>query len=234
MTIKTLFDVAKVERGDGKWTHSEQRDSLACGRIMHTADVCNVEPRTPTNQPTAGGYNIVPFAQMGEQEFAVRCVPADAEAALVTAMDQAAEYFVAGNFWRGDVPDWAGADEGVYLAHSDIATVAASDNVVASIVTALADAYERHPELIAGALVHLGLAASFSLPVGFVDAHPHVTFVESAGYPPNGIAVTGSVSVRLGTIESHVSIDQAINRQYVTGNRLAAVSFDPCLAVVVA
>lgn len=234
MTIKSLFNVATVKRGDGKWTHGYEVDALSCGRLMSTADICNVEPQTPTNEPAGTGFKIVPFAQIGEQEFNVRCAPADAESALVKTMDQAAEYFVAGNFWRGDVPNWRGADEGVYLAHAEVQTVAAEATVTASIVAALAQAYENHPELISGALVHLGLSASYSLPVGFDAAHANVTFVESAGYPLDGIAVTGAVGVRLGTIESHTTIDQTINRQYISGARLAAVEFDPCLAVVVA
>jgi hypothetical protein len=231
MIIESLFDVATVLTGDGRWTNTYEADALSCGRVHGAVDVCNVTPRTATNTPSDTGYKVVPFVQTGDQEFATRCAPADAEKALTDAMDAASEFFVAKNFWHGDVPDWAGAPEGLFLMDAGVATVAvaAGTSVPAKIAAALGAAYARHPDL--NPVVHLGLAASYALPPGFAADRPRVTFVENAAYPADGVAVTGPVLVRLGSVEVVKTVNTAVNRQYVSGTRLAAVEFDPCLAV---
>jgi hypothetical protein len=234
MTLRALLDVATVIDGDGNWTKANgyEFDDLACGRTHGTADVCNPPTITVTDQPAATGFKAAPFVHHAQQEFGVRCAHEDAEAALTQAMRDAAEYIIGRQFWSGDVEDWVGATEGVYLEHADVETVAAATNVPASIAAALTAAYAAHPELTP--TVHLGLTASYALPPGFTSEHPRVTFVEGIGYPADGIAVTGPVTVHLGTIETISATSHNVNRLYISGTRLAAVEFGPCSAVRVA
>lgn len=234
MTLRALLDVATVLTGDGDWTKANGRefDDLACGRVYGTADVCNPPQIDVTDQPAGTGFRSAPFVIHAEQEFGTRCEPADAEAALTEAMEGMAEYVVARQLWLGDVEDWVGVDDGVYFEHADVPTVSPGANVPATIAKALAAAYLAHPEM--KAVVHLGLAASYSLPPGFTDDHPSVTFVEGIGYPVDGVAVTGPLTVRLGSIETLAAVAQDRNRRYVSGTRLAAVEFGPCTAVRVA
>lgn len=234
MTVRSLLDVATVINGDGDWTkaNGKEFDDLACGRTHDTADVCSPPAVEVTNAPAGTGFKAVPFVHYAQQEFGVRCAPADAEAALTQSMLDAAEYVVGKQFWTGDTADWAGADEGVYLMHADVETVTAAASVPASIAKAVRAALVAHPEL--NPVVHLGLGASYSLPPGWADDHPALTIVENAGYPLDGIAVTGPVVVRLGTVETISMTSTDVNRSYVSGTRLMAVQFGPCSAVRVA
>lgn len=224
-----LLNVATVLNGDGNWTAGYEVDAMSCGRVIQGTDICKPITDTPTE---AGlGYRIRPFGIEGHQKFSVRCDPEDAESEMSTALADASEYVVAKNFWSGDIADWDGADEGMFLADAGIQTVAAGADANASIAAALQKAYDMHPEI--DPIVHMGLSVAFSLPASKAD-DLNIKWVVSPGYPPNGIAVTGPIIVRLGTIETLTSYEESVNRKYIQGTRIAAVEFDPCLAVVVA
>lgn len=230
--MKTFLDAATVTTGDGKWMSGTESDHLDCGReYAVSGNIC--QSATPPDPSEYGGlYNVRPFVVESKQKFPVRCAPEDAEAALRTDMADSTEYFVARNFWLGDATDWDGATEGLFLADADIATVAVSATFEASIGAALAAAYANHPGI--SPILHLGLTAALSLAPNYFTDNTKMQVAVSPGYPPNGIAVTGPVSVSLGDIEARRLIDQSVNREHVYGSRFAAFDFDPCLAVVVA
>jgi hypothetical protein len=224
---------ATVLVGDGHWTNSYEIDALSCGRTIRAVDIC--QPGDASVLDRAGfGYKIVPFAVVGEQVLGVRCSPEESKTAMDTAMADASEYVVAGQFWTGDVTDWAGVDEGMFLEHADIVTVSAGANTGASVTKALIKAYQLHPEITP--MVHMGIGAAASFADNFLTSHAgdDIKWVISPGYPDNGIAVTGPVVVHLGSVETIVATDQSINKKFLSGTRLASVEFDPCLAVRVA
>lgn len=226
-----LLKAATVLVGDGQWTNTYEVDALSCGRSIRGADICS--PAEPPENGRAGtGFKVVPFAVVGEQELGVRCGPAEALSAMNDAMANASEYVVAKQFWDGDIDDWAGVDEGMFLEHADVETVTAGTSVGASIAAAVAKAYENHPEI--QPIVHLGIGAAMGLADNFFTKESNLEFVVSPGYPASGIAVTGQVLVHLGSVETVEMVDQKINKRYLSGTRLAAVEFDPCLAVRVA
>jgi hypothetical protein len=235
MTLQGLLDVATVIDGDGDWTKSQggyEFRELACGRTHGTADICAAPPIEVTNESAVTIFKAVPFVHHAEQEFNIQCEPAEAVSALTQAMKDAAEYVVTRQFWSGDASDWTGTGEGIFLTAPGIATAAAGADVPASIAAALAGAYAAQPDL--RPVVHLGLGASFALPPGFTDDHPSVTYVEGIGYPADGIAVSGPITVHLGTVETIAMTSTDINRRYISGTRLLAVEFGPCSAVRVA
>jgi hypothetical protein len=225
-----LLEAATVLEGDGTWTAGYEVDALSCGRVLEPYDTCT--PGTPDVEDSGTGFKIDPWAIVGGQKFGVRCEPKNAREALAVAMADSSEYFTAKNFWNGDVPDWVGVGEGMYLEDSGIATVAAGADTKASIAAALGTAYAAHPDIIP--IVHLGLGAALSITDLYSLDALGFKYVVSPGYPTDGIAVTGPIVVRLGSVEILKSHDEKINRSYVSGTRLVAVEFDPCLAVRVA
>ncbi len=232
--MKTLLEIATLSDGGGDWTKANGYgfDDLSCGRTHGACDICATPPIQVTNVPAATGWKAVPFVHHAEQEFSTRCEPADAESALTQSMLDATEYIVTRQLWFGDADDWTGSVEDVYLTSPSVSTAVAGANTPASIAAALAAAYAQTPDL--KPVVHLGLAASWSLPPGFAAEHPTVQFVEGIGYPATGIAVTGPVTVHLGTVETISMTSTDINRRYISGTRLLAVEFGPCSAVRIA
>lgn len=230
MTIRTLLDVATVIEDDASFTKGTgyEFDDLGQGREFGVADICSPPDLQPTDTPAGTGFKSVPFAQWATQEFGVRCAPEDADVALTLAMQNSAEHFLTHQLWYGDVEDWSGFDENVYLTSPEVVTIAAAANVPASIAAALSAAYAEHPDL--RPVVHLGLAASFALPVGWADEHG-LTVVQGSGYPPGGIAVTGSLIVHLGAVETLPAVNTSVNRKYVSSTRLMSIEFAPSSAV---
>lgn len=229
--MKTLFEVADVIRGDGKWMRGYEADPGVVGRTYNVnGRVC--DPTTTPNPSGAHGLaDYDPFVVETKQKFSTLCEPDAADKSTTDDLDAATEYLVGKQFWTGAAEDWDGS---AFLDHADVSTVAAGADTVASIAAALQKAYDDAPSLFGEAVVHLGVTASLSLPSGFAEDHPNVTFVENAGYPTSGIAVTGAVKVYLGDVQTIGLVDQATNDVLSYASRFATVEFDPRLAVRVA
>lgn len=224
-----LLDAATVIRGDGTWTHGYEVDALSCGRIIQGTDLCT--PITILDLSVTGtGYKVVPFGIEGHQNFRVVCAPEDADEALTEAMDAASDFVIAKNLWFGYIPDWPGVTEGMFLTSGSIATAATGTSTARTIADVLGAAFALHPDL--EPILHLGLSAAADLQDNFLLSAADMPVVVSPAYPPLGVAVTGPIIVRLGSIETLTRIDESINREYIQGTRLAAFEFDPCLAVV--
>ena len=224
-----LLEVATVLEGDGHWTIGYEIDALACGRVIEAYDICT--PGTPAVSDSAVGFKVDPFALVGAQKFGTRCEPSDAADALTRALADSTEKLVANNFWNGDVTDWVGNPGDMYLTSPSIFTVSAGSDTLASIAAALIAASDNHPEI--DPILHLGVGAALSIPNWETFEALGIEYSISLGYPSDGIAVTGPVLVRLGSIETLERHDERNNRNFVSATRLAAVEFDPCLAVVV-
>lgn len=230
MTYGLLTEgAATVLVGDGNWTSGYEIDALACGRNIGATDLCKpVDPPEPDEE--GSGYRVVPFGIEGHQKWSVICAPSDNESAMTEAITVASEFIVANTFWSGAIADWKGDEEGLFLEHPDIHTIAPEEKIGRSIASALKEAYTRHPEI--QPTVHLGLGSAVDFASDFfVAEESHVKFIVSPGYPMDAVAVTGPVVVRLGSVETLKSYDHRVNREYVQATRIAAVEFDPCLAV---
>ena len=232
--MRNLLDVATVQYGDGSWTAGYEVDGLSCGRSIETVDVCaGAATWDPSGDPAGTGFGIFPFAILGHQKFGERCAPAEAEAAFRKAMDDASEHTVAHNFWYGDTPDWdtppGGQMNDMFLMDDDIDTVVEGASTADTIAAVLSQAFTNHPEL--DPIIHLGIKAAMDMTSSLFTDNFDAEFVVSTGYPIDGVAVTGPILVHLGSIEILTSHDTSVNRRYLDGTRLAAVEFDPCLAV---
>jgi hypothetical protein len=218
-----LLDVATVLKSDGNWTAGYSVDALACGRLIDTVDIC-----TPAEPPEVSealiGYKIEPFVIYGRQKFGVMCAPDDMEAEIKDALENATEHEVARVFWEGGITGW---DGNLYLESSEVHNVTVPTDPKDALATMLKEAYDRHPDI--QPLIHLGILSGLQV-AGDLEKL-EVDYCISPGYPKNGMAVTGPVVVHLGTIQATKSHDTSVNRFYVEANRLAAVEFDPCLAV---
>ena len=229
--MKTLFEAATVKTGDGKWLSGREADPGVEGRTYSVnGRICD-----PTTTPNPSGsrqnVNVEPFVIETKQKFSTFCEPADADKSAAADLTDASEYLVGKQLWNGDADDWDGT---AYLTHASVTTVPAGTDTVASIAAALQQAYDDTPSLVGKAVVHLGVTASLSLPPNFEDDHPNVTLVENAGYPTDGVAVTGPLTVYLANTQTIGLTVQGTNDVLSYVNRFAAVEFDPRLAVVVA
>lgn len=229
-----LLDAATVLYGDGHWTIGYEVDALACGRNVEGSGICDPLPLSEDDVDDAGtGYKVEPFAVVGWQRFGTRCQPADAEFALTQAVVDATEYVIGHNLWFGDIPDWKGATEGMFLADSAITTQTVTGDVEADIAAVMKKAFDDHPEL--DPVLHLGLGSA--LAINSFDNLGRIGIDEvviNPAYPVDAIAVTGPILLRIGTVETQtglVAVPRS-NRTYISGTRIVAFEFDPCLAVV--
>jgi hypothetical protein len=229
-----LLDAATVLYGDGQWTIGYEVDALACGRNVEGSGICDPIPLSEDDLDDSGtGYKIEPFAVVGYQRFGSRCAPDDAEEALTQAIVDATEYTIGRNFWFGDVTNWAGADEGMFLADAGIATETVTGSVNTDIAAVVKKGFDRHPEL--DPVLHLGVGAALAIPnYDNLERIGIDQIVVNPAYPVDAIAVTGPILLRLGSVETqpgYVAVPRT-NRIYISGTRIVAFEFDPCLAVV--
>lgn len=228
-----LLDAATVLYGDGQWTIGYEVDALACGRNVEGSGICDALPLSEDDLGDSGtGFKVEPFAVVGYQRFGAKCQPKDAEEALTQAIIDATEYVVAKNFWFGDIASWDGSTEKMFLTDAGIATQAVTGNLEADIAAVVKKGFDNHPEL--EPILHLGLSAA--LRINDFDNLERVGIeqvVVSPAYPVDAIAVTGPILVRVGSVETMtglVAVPRS-NRTYISGTRIVAFEFDPCLAV---
>ena len=228
-----LIEVATVLHGDGTWASGYDAEALACGFSVDVVDPCDpgrtsVSTVTPPDGEM-GGWTIPSFAIVSEMIRANRCVaPEDRDRAQV-ALVNATERAVGMAFW-GD-PGMASL-----VTLDDGASVAPGTSVEASLVALLDNFYSTsalyHP------IVHMGLANAFALQELLTEDMRALRTGErvciSVGYPVDGLAVTGPITIHLGSIETMVNYDASHNRTSFEATRLGSIEFDPCAAARIA
>lgn len=221
-----FFETFTVEEEDGNWTSGPYTiDTLSGGVVLRTADVCS--PPAEAEVPDFPmGLSVVPFAIVADTMVPPRCAPSDVEAFIKKAIKDSAEWTVSDALWNGT----AETSGDMYLKHPDVEVIARTGDPYKIVGAALQKAYEKTPWL--RPVVHLGWQSAMSLQLGLNSLN--IPFVIPNGYPADAIAVTGPVKIKLGSIKTESAMDTKLNRQYFESTRMAAVEFEPSVAVRVA
>lgn len=229
--MQGLLDIATVIRGDGDWTAGAVSDHWACDRLTAAVGICAPGDLPDLGEENSGGNRIEPFAMYAAQKFGYRCGPKDFEPRLEKAFDASAEYLLSKVLWEGPagvIGDWDGE---VYLTHPDVTVVDLAPEVAgddkAALAALLQAAHDAHPD-IAEPVVHLGWLTAMKLATTLKDMG--IDYVVGPGYPNLGLAVTGPIVIRLGSIDVTNQQMVATNRFVVEATRLASIDFDMCLA----
>ena len=218
-----FLETFNVIEGDGQWTNGSQPiDTLSQGVNIDTYDICN--PATPSDPPEFQiGEDISPFAVKAYMEVPTRCSPADIEMYVGAAMAEAVEYTVTKSLWNGA----NGNTSNIFMKSTEVTELARGTDMFATLGTVLHTAYDRTPFI--KPVIHLGFQSAMMLQLGLQNLG--IPFVVAPGYPQDAVAVTGTVTVRLGTIEITKSVNQSNNRMQIEATRLARIEFDPNMAV---
>lgn len=229
-----LLQVATVINGDGNWAAGYEAEALGCGLSVATTDIC-----TPARVVVTGAtdlddmpssYEVVPFGIVARVKRSTRCSSGEEQKQVDEALSAATEMAVGKVMWEG-VSGWTG---GAFLESTDVATATEGASTKATIAAVLDKFYS-----LAGwevPILHLGLTSALNAADLFEGnpAFTNVTVAVSPGYPTTGVAATGPITVHLGPVQSFQSFDSTVNRTEIEANRLAAIEFDPCIAVLAA
>lgn len=217
-----FFETFTVIEGDGDWTRGYPITTLGAGFHLSTQDICT--PAAPGALPdTPMGVDIEPFAITAYAEVPPRCAPEEVGDFVDQAFKASTEWAISNALWNGP----AAATGTTYLTHGDVEVVARGADPYTTVGSLLERAFEKSPYL--QPVIHLGWQSAMSLQFGLATLG--LPFVVPHGYPSNAIAVTGPVTIRLGSIQNITEVDTSINRQYFEATRIAAIEFDPAQAV---
>lgn len=224
-----LLDVAEVHRGDGRWTSGLTVEGLQCSLTSSVGAVCLPSPIGliggvgGEGQPT--GYPISVFGIIAQLARPTMCQTTDPEGAVRKAVEDEADKAIGRALWygTGEASMWLGADG---------ATSVAAD---AGIGVMLKTFYDKTVGV--DPVIHLGYGVADDLspklnPDGRFSAFPEVPVVINAGYPVDGVAITGPIEAWVGSIEQTQVHNTRINREYTEATALGAVAFDPCAVVI--
>lgn len=212
-----------VIEGDGSWSSGAYPiDTLNAGFMIGNYDICNPDA-VPDPPESAMGRDVSPFAVKAYLEGPTRCTPAYAEEFAVAAMESATEYQVTKALWEGPL----GNTGETFLLNDEVDEVARAADLATTLGNVLARAHEKAPQL--RPVIHLGYTSAITLQFGL--ANLGIPYVMAPGYPTNAVAVTGPVTVRLGSLAYTTQVNPKDNRKQVEVTRLAAIEFDPFLAV---
>jgi len=154
------------------------------------------------------------------------CEPPAYEEFITNALDMSAEQQVSYTLWNGSpnvVTD-------MYMEHPDVTVLSRAGDPYTMVGNLLQTAFTMTPFL--QPVLHLGWQSAMSLQLGLASLG--LPFVVPHGYPADAIAVTGPVVVRLSGIETVTTFDYLLNRHYYMATRIAAIEFDPGIAVRIA
>lgn len=218
-----------ILHGDSSaWTAlGEEFDAMACGRRHEIlGEICEPEDVDPQDVSLTG-YESKPFVLLTQQTFGVRCTPAEALELARESNTDSLDHQIGKVFWNG----LAGWDGTLWLTSSEVARstvdVSTVESVRLGVATLIQDAMDANPDL--DPLLHLGMNTVLQLGEDRLDALGF-PYVVNSGYPINGIAVTGPVTIRIGDVQSLRGYNYAANRTSVEALRFAAFQFDPCQA----
>lgn len=218
-----FFETFQVAESDGDWTSGYVFDTVGGTLSFTTVDICNPGARSVPADGTLG-RDARPFAFMANGKVPTRCAPESFEQAAVEMIRESTEYHVTKTLWHGITSD---PDYDVALTSSEVETVAVGTNPYATLGAVISRAYAKNPFI--KPVIHLGFESAMSLQLGLNTIG--LPYVIGPGYPPDAVAVTGPVVVRLTPGRFTVSVDPDDNRKYVEGERLCAIELDPLLAI---
>lgn len=228
-----LLDVANVQRGDGNWSSGYQIDSIGCALRSEVTDVCSpVRSRISGDAEgdgTTEGLNANIFAVVTSLKGRAMCSSGDEEGIVAGALDMETEKAAGLALWGN-----TGNTE-VSLASAAVSSVAAGPNANATVSALLKEFWDlatgvRYQDTI----IHLGigrLMEMFGEIEGSVLKNLGIQVATSPGYPSDGIAITGPVTIKIGSDQVLRQNDSAVNTVLTEANRLVALEFDPCIAV---
>lgn len=223
--MSSFYETFKIIEEDGTWTSGYTVDSFDSGINTQIVDIC--EPTTvdvPADNKL--GWRVFPFAILGHQVVPTRCTPSQIEEIMAPVIQQSTEYTVTDALWNGS----GHPDNEMFLTHDSVATVAPGGSPAESLGALLSEAYSRTPYI--KPLIHLGFAAAVNLQLGLNNLG--LPYVIGPAYPPDTLAVTGPITVRLSSIRVQSEVDSELNRRYVEGDRIGSIEMDPTKAVRVA
>lgn len=247
--MSRLFDVADVQRGDGRWSGVPYDVPYDDQAPLIVQDVCtraNVARVAGSLSSTAVVYTIRPVGAMISASRPNRCVLGefpDFEKGMIDDLDEEAERAAAYVLYQG-IPGWTSAQP--YLTSSDVATVTSGTLTVQQLVAAVLDAFYT-AETGVRPVLHLGESAGVVLSAGnamsptaaspeFYLAMDGTPIVVNPVYPTNLIAATGPVTIKVGTAgfaEPQWVYDSITNnnRSIFTAQQVLAVEFNATIAV---
>jgi len=187
-----------------------------------------VQVTTPGNVKTPNSYPltrlVAPFAITDYAIVPPRCTPTDYGDFVIASLIKSREYVITNSLWYGP----SNPESDMYLEHPDVQVLErGSSDPYTLIGAALQAAFAKTPFI--KPVIHLGFQSALALQLGL--ANLELPFVVAEGYPPNAIAVTDSVVVRIGSVQFISRVDTSLNRTYYEGSQIAAVEFDPGIAV---
>lgn len=223
--MASFFEAFKIVEEDGTWTSGYTVDSFDSGISTKVVDICTpAKVDVPTDNHL--GWRVHPFAVLAHQIVPTRCTPNQIEEIMVPVLQQSTEHTVSDVLWKGS----GHPDDEMFFTHSDVATVVPGSTPADSLGTLLSEAFKRTPHL--QPLIHLGFSSAISLQFGLNTLG--IPYVIGPAYPPNTIAVSGPVTVRLSSIRATSQVDTEVNRRYIEGDRVGAIEMDPTKAIRVA
>lgn len=224
--VAKFLETFTVIEDDGQWSNGPQPvDTLSAGFAIDTYDICS--PDTPETPPDFEiGSDASPFAVKAYMKVPSRCAPADIEQYVGVAMRESTEYTVTEALWNGA----NGNTSKFYLNDAAVTEVPRVGDMYSLLGDALHTAYTDTPFI--RPVIHLGFQSAMALQLGLQNLG--LPFVVAPGYPKDAIAITGPVTIRLGTIETTKSVNPSNNSMQIEATRLARIEFDPYMAVRVA
>lgn len=204
--------------------------SLVNATVATTA-ITEGDPPNPAAVTGVDGNTFVVVTSLGSRP---QCSTGTEEALVSDALDFETEKAAGRALW-GLTGDAVGTTS---LASGSVATVAAGANARASVSAALQSFWTRSTGVrTKDTVIHLGinrLLEMFGEIEGSLLKNLDVKVATSPGYPPDSIAVTGPIRIKLGPDQVLQSNDTAINDVLTEATRFGALEFDPCTAVRVA
>ena len=218
-----FFETFQVVENDGDWTSGYVFDTFSGTLNFDTVDICNPGAQSVPADGTLG-RDARPFAFTANGKLPTRCLPETFEQAAVDMIRESTEYYVTKTLWHGITTD---PEYDVALTSSEVETVVPGANPYATLGAVISRAYEKNPFI--KPVIHLGFESAMSLQLSLNTIG--LPYVIGPGYPPNAVAVTGPVVVRLTPGMYYSSVDPSDNRKYVKSERLCAIELDPLLAI---
>jgi hypothetical protein len=222
-----LLDSATVLRGDGPWSNGYDMEGSECGLAVRIGDICTPTPVNVVGDPTGtpSRVSIKPFGVDAVLGRDVRCALDSDLRRVDLALESSQERAIGYAFDLGAEADW----ESPHLHHADVEVITGAD-AEARVGSALERYYAKSAS---PALLHLGIGSAIRIMRDMEDILEMlgVTVVISPGYDSKLVAVTGPVTVRIGTSEVVQVYDSTNNRTEIQATEVAAIEFDMCIAV---
>lgn len=236
-----LLKAANVVQGDGPWSRGYAVESTGCALRSATIDVCSPSSaREDLSGPS--DVEVGDCVDVEANVFAVEVLLRGRAmrmrdggyGPLVSgALDMETEKAAGKALWGliGDNPETS-------LMNPSVGSVVAGADANNTVAAALTEFWSKTVGIAyEDTIIHLGvgrLMELFGEIEGSLLKNLDIKIATSPGYPAEGIAVTGPITVKLGSDQVLESTDSSDNTAHGVANRLVAIEFDPCNAVRVA